>query len=378
MRRKQLSLLSYLFLLSLVVGGILFILSPKQFYSQDEKRPLQAAPELSLQSLTDGSFTSNIESYLSDHFPARKTFVGLHSYFDLFLGNNGENGVYMGKNGWLINKPIAVDEGNFTRNLKTMRDFTAQQGLSGTLMAVPSTGAILPEYLPSVHDTYPDERLLEQARKDTAGSLQWIDLTSVLEKNKNSAQLYYRTDHHWTSAGAYLGYTSLAQAEGWAALPKSAFRIKTFGGFYGTTYSTSGFWETKPDTVALWENPSLSVHVTLEDDDRKTDIQSNSVFFPEWLKQEDHYPVYLDGNHSLVRIVNPNATGGKLLIVKDSYANCLSTFLAEHYREIDMVDLRYFRKSTVSQIVKQAGIKNVLFVYGMDDLVNDRNLSLLS
>ena len=177
--------------------------------------------------------------------------------------------------------------------------------------------------------------------------------------------------------GAYLAYCAFAQTRGFTPLPETAFQKVAYPNFYGTTYAQSGYWLTPPDTIELWENPELHVQVEIFDDGVEGSQKSDSVFFLENLEGEDQYTVFLNGNHSLVRITNPQAEGGKLLILKDSFSHCLAPFLANHYQEIDLIDLRYYTQSAVSDLVQERGITEILACYGLDDLVNDANFTFL-
>ena len=105
-------------------------------------------------------------------------------------------------------------------------------------------------------------------------------------------------------------------------------------------------------------------------------ISSDSYFFREQLKNDDKYPVFLDGNHSLVRIKNSNAKGGRLIVVKDSYAHAAVPFLSQNYSEIIMVDLRYYKKD-VSALVEDEKADAILLLYSIDNLATDKNLAYL-
>ena len=104
----------------------------------------------------------------------------------------------------------------------------------------------------------------------------------------------------------------------------------------------------------------------------KDPVESDSMFFPSHLEEEDKYPVFLDGNHGYTKITNPGAPLGKLLLIKDSFGHCLAPFLAEQYQEIYMIDLRYY-KNSLTELAEQEGIDQVLFLYGLDNMVNDTN-----
>lgn len=370
--------LAVTFLGLLAAGTALFWALPKTSFSENEKRALADPPALTLSSLEDGSFSSGAENYLADHFPARLTLVGLHAYAALACGLNGESGVYAGHGGNLSNVPISVDAANFSRNLASIASFSKKTDIPACLMAVPTAGGAEPERLPAVHAPYPDRQLLAQAKTETAGATEWVDLSALFSDVSGKSGLFYRTDHHWTSAGVYLAYRSFCSLRGLTALPAAHFTVKTFPGFYGTAYSKSGLWGTAPDALSVWQDKSLRVRVSIRDDGAGLVKESDSMYDWSELAHEDKYPVFLDGNHSLVTIENPAAPDRTLLLIKDSYADSLAPFLAEHYRKIDLVDLRYFRLETVSSLAKREKPDELLFVYGLDSLVNDRNIALLA
>ena len=146
--------------------------------------------------------------------------------------------------------------------------------------------------------------------------------------------------------------------------------MTSYDGFYGTDWSGSGYWLVPPDKVEVWD-AGLSPTVTITDGGTEPKV-SNDLFYLSHLENLDKYPIFLDGNHSLVTIHNPEATGGNLLIIRDSYAHCLSTFLAADYQNIYLIDMRYYRQS-VSQFVAEHPVDRVLYLYGMDNLITDTN-----
>jgi len=250
-----------------------------------------------------------------------------------------------------------------------LRKKLSEYGYDKYIKTKRKVGYILDDKLPKFHEEYNDEKIFSLVKEKS--EIELIDLR-VAFKNEKS-QLYYKTDHHLTAQGSYLMYEKYCEAIGESA--KTFETKEVFDGFYGTTYSRSGLWGKKPDTIEVWKNENTDVEVII--DDATTQKTANSLFFTEHLNEDDKYPVYLDGNHSLVTIKNKaNNSGKKLLIIKDSYAHCFTTFLYEHYSEIYMVDMRYYRKS-VSSLVSENGITDVLYLYGVDNFSTDTNSAWL-
>ncbi len=365
MQKVKIYMPSIAFLTIVAVLSTLFFALPKKDFSENEKRKLAATPAFSAKALADGSYTKEFETYLSDHFPGRNWFVGVNSYYELGTGRGSAADIYFGKDGYLIAAPTDFSAEHVTANVGRYAAFAQANGLKATLMIVPSTGYILDDKLPTVHKAYTDDAMFDAAVTAMGDDMAFVDLRAPFEAASTTTQLYYKTDHHVTSAGAYEMYKAYAAAAG--LTPRSDYRIETADAFYGTGYSRSGYWLSDPDTIEMWHNDDLTVTVEIYENSPEPVTTADSVFFPARLEEADKYPVFLDGNHALTKIVNPQAAGGKLLIVKDSFAHCFTGFLAEHYREIYMVDMRYYRQS-VSALVAENDIDEVLYLYGTENL----------
>lgn len=355
----------------LFIFGIaaLFFILPKQTFSENEKRNLETVPVFSIDNVLGGSFEKKAENYLSDHFPFRDNWVAANSYYQLYTGRNGANGVYKGYDGYIINTPMKADYTQLSSNLQAMLDFTEQTNLPSSLMIVPSTGYIMDDETPPLAKKYPDGKLLDYARNMTEAYIGWVDIESRFQEIKHDFNLYYKTDHHWTTMGAYNAYVEYCRNIGFE--PLWDFNVETYDGFYGTTYSKSALWGENGECIEIWNYPH-NVSVNIDDMEDYEDM-----FFYEHLDNMDKYPVFLDGNHSIERIVNHNnPDGGKLLVLKDSYAHSLVPFLIEHYSEIDMVDLRYYFES-VSELTEENKYDRILYIYGLSNLCESNDVTIL-
>ncbi len=354
--------------------GLLFLLLPKQSYSSNEKRYLSTFPEFNADTLLSGKFGTEFETFLSDHTVGRNFFVGLNAYYDLICGRNGSNGVYACADNYLINVPVDTDN-RLESNIQTLAKFASDTNADASLLIVPSVGYIMEDKLPRVHYSYLDDAYFDVI-EENKGELDFMNIKQLFKDNAQEKQLYYRTDHHWTTQGAYLAYTAYCAAQGITPTPESSFEKETFGNFYGTTYSTSALWLTPPDDIELWHNKTHEENVRVTIQEGESIEEHNSMFFLSHLQEDDKYPVFLDGNHSLVRIENENSDGPKLLLIKDSFAHAMVPFLADHYSEIVMVDMRYY-KLPVSELMEQKGIDEVLMLYGLDNISTDTDLVYL-
>lgn len=356
---------TFVFLGFVLIFAILLCVLPKESYSENEKRYLAEAPAFSMEAVADGSYFSQWETYISDHFPFRDAFVGVNAYYALLTGRNGVSGVYKATDGYLITAPGALDTQRCARNAKLLSDFARDNGLTASLLLVPTAGYTLERYLPNNHAPYYDDEIFRVA-EDAFGD-RLIDLRPVFSENADT-QLYYKTDHHLTAAGSYLMYQTFCKESGLAYTTDFSEK-EVLDGFYGTAYSKSGLWFEKPDTLEIWHPTAPSEFEVTVDDITKAQSYS-SLYFYEHAEDADKYPVYLDGNHALVTIRNKsNPNGKKLLILKDSYAHCFATYLCENYEEIYMIDLRYYRLS-VSEFVQDNGITELLYLYGAENFAS--------
>lgn len=363
------------FLIFIYGMALWFLFSPKTDYSSSEKRYLQKFPNANVEKVLSGEFGSEFETFFADQFPQRNTWVGLNAYTALAEGNNGASGVYNCKNGYLINKPVSTDN-NLDKNVGAVVDFAKTIDAPTTVMLVPSTGYIADDVLPTFHDKYNDDedisKISSTLSKEKIG---FVDLRERFKSEyKNGSQLYYKTDHHWTTKGAYTGYQELCKALGITPIDDSTLKKDSYPDFYGTTYSSSGFWLTPPDNIEIWSNPknsdkNISVKIT-EGANVKT---SGSMYFTDHLKEDDKYPVFIDGNHALTEITNTNAKNGTIILIKDSFSHSLAPFLAENYSKVVLVDLRYYKES-VSQLVSTYNPEQVVVLYGIDNLATDTDI----
>ena len=345
--------------------GFLFLIAagyllPKSDFSEMEKRYLAEKPVLTWQNLLSGEWSSQAEDYLSDHVPGRNFFVGLNAYMELLAGRQQLKDVWL-VDGKLLEAPVAADEAAIARNMHAINQFaqTLQQNVH--VMVVPSAG-----WASGVED-YTDEDALDAIY---AAAGEYVRPIAVEEIYRGNPELYYNTDHHWTSQGAYYGYAACMEALGRDYRAAEDFTVTVADDFQGSTYSRSALWLTKAESIELWQG-SENLTVT----NGETEGVHEGIFYHERLEEADKYTVFLDGNHSIVRVRNPEKQG-KILVIRDSYSNCLGGFLAESYGEVVLVDLRYFRQQ-ISALVQQEGFDDILICYSCANFLTDTNLMLL-
>ncbi len=371
---KQLKkwLLPVMFCIVLCSISIL-LFRPGKEYSATEKRYLTQRPVWSWEQVRSGAFQQQLEKWSADQFPGRDLWVSIHSYSQLLLGRNALQNVYLAENGYLIAEPASDTTELFEANLQRFERFAASCPVPVSFMMVPSGGWLMEELLPKDHLEYPDDVMYELAQKSE--HMRVLDPRDALRHADAVKPVQYRTDHHLTSYGNFVLSKVWWESQGLAPVEEEAFEQETVEGFCGSAWSGSGYRLTKPETVELWDS-GAPVTVTIEDPGKEP-VVSDSVFFREHLKELDHYPVFLDGNHCRTMIENPQGTEGTLLILKDSYGHCFTTMLTQRYEKIILLDLRFYRGS-VSDVVTEEGVDQVLILYGTSTLLTDTNSAWLS
>lgn len=375
MTSKSKYIISVIFVAFIGIFAVLFWVLPKSDFSPKEKRYLQGFPEISVQSLTDGTFETDFENYINDHMVLRDVFMGVNSYSNIAVLNNGSDGVYKCSDGYLINEPAT--DSRLDLNLSVTADFKEKTGIDTTVMIVPSTGYIMDDKLPLVHKNYNDDRYYNRIESFCQkNGLGFVDLRDTFNSHKNSTQLYYKTDHHWTTVGAYLAYQSLCEKWGIEVKEKNGYIVEKTPDFYGTTYNTSGFWLNESDTIEVWKNRDN--HSTCEITANGKTTAYKSMFFPKQLEGADKYTVFLNGNNPVTTVKNPDNKGKeKLLVIKDSFSHCLAPFLSEKFSQITLVDMRYYKKSVSEEIVKKDKFDKVLICMSMDNFLEDKDFAFL-
>uniref|UniRef100_UPI0040569F26 DHHW family protein n=1 Tax=Agathobacter sp. TaxID=2021311 RepID=UPI0040569F26 len=360
-----------------VVFALVNLAAPKKVYSEAENRYLEEKPELDVESVLDGSYMEHYESWMSDQLILRDELVALKASADQVTGRGDSGGVYIGKDGYLLEMFTEVNEKRLLENAGAVSVFLEEmekQGIPGHFLMVATAACVLDDKLPQFAPELSQERIMEEFSGSIPGFINVVEeLRRAAEADDGTwmKQLYYKTDHHWTSLGAYYAYVAFCEETGREAPPLSEYEMPLLNTeFYGTSYSKAGLYNLKPDVMtAAHRNVYSSVEV-----DYGTGELEKSLYDYSFLEKRDKYRVYLKGNYPLTKISSEVENGHKLLLIKDSYANTFVQYLTEDFQEIHVVDLRYF-KDNLDTYVKAQGITEVLFLYQIKNFAEDTSIS---
>ncbi len=364
----------FLIIMVVVILGISFInlIKKDTEFSEMENRYLAQKPDLTLSNLIDSSFGTQYETYVNEQFPFRNQWITEKAAAETLLGKQENNGVIKGKNGYLFNKQLNVDK-QLKKNVKAIQDFGKNTDVKTFVSIVPNSYEILQDYLPKGTPNIDQEALIKQCYDafNQEDKITNINIEDILKKHKDE-YIYYRTDHHWTTLGAYYGYQQFCNAQGLPLLDVNKLTANHIEDFYGTYDSKYKGIGIKPDTITYYDMPIEKMLIGNE--------EKSSLYDMEKTKVRDKYAMFLHSNNPLSIIYskkNQHNQGKKLLILKDSYANSMIPFLTYNYQEIYVVDLRYYSDS-INKLVEDNGIQTIFILYNLDTLMTDNHFYRLS
>ena len=358
------------FLLILLLFFLINLFVRDRDFSDAENRKLAQKPQLTTASLLDGSYFSDLTSYTADQFFGRDRWMSMKLKAETLMGRKDASGIYLGKDDYLLGAPETPDPEALSRTIGRINSFaTTHSDLSMRMLLVPDAAMILSDKLPKnapVRDQLAD---MDAASAQLSGSVQFISAADALSSHSDE-YIYYKTDHHWTSLGAYYTFTAAAGQLG-IATPVSNYDTYTVtDSFEGTLSSKSGSHRTK-DSIDIYQPKSdVTYYVTYADSTQRI----CSLYHSECLNVKDKYTVFFGGNHPKVEISTTANNERVLLLFKDSYANSFVQFLTPYYQKIIMIDPRYYYDS-LDSILTSEGVTDVLFLYSADTFLRDTALA---
>lgn len=365
--------LSVGFVVLLFVVMFLNIITPTSKTSVAENRELQQRPSISLSRLLDGKFASEYTKFLSDQFINRDGLIKIKAKFDLMTGKKEINGVYIAKNDYLMEGFKRSDDNSTLSKLSEINKFTNNNtGLKVSMMLVPNKVEIYSNLLPKSNPNNSQKEYVNFVKKNLDSKIKLVELFDVFEKNKNNIDLYFKTDHHWTTDGAYLAYVEYCKALNLEPINENMLeRNLASDSFKGSLYYKNGAEIGFPDELYLYlnKNEDKPVLVKYYDDLKKVP----SLYDVSKLQGRDPYEVFTGGNHTQIKIRTNIDTKRKLLVVKDSYANAMLPFLVNNFSEITVVDLRYFTGS-LQDVIQNNELTDVLFLNNINTFNTDSSI----
>lgn len=363
------------FVLLIAVMTLGNIFGEKKEFSDNENRTLASFPEFSWESLKDGTFTPAFTNYIADHFLFRDVWVSIKSFAESASLKTENNGVFNGKDGYLIDSFDSNSAAGFDKNLTAVKEFEAfvkeNHNIDVKTIIAPTATQILSDKLPAFAVTADGKELLTKAENELNG---YIDTYTILDEHKDE-YIYYRTDHHWTSYGAYYAYSAYKTAVGEAAVSIEEMDIQEVTSeFYGTTYSRFGMFIGQTADSIYAPSQDYIGNMTVTD---SKGITTDSIYHPEILSEKDKYLYFLGGNDSLVTIENQNKNGRTLLLIKDSYANAFLPYITKDFEKILVVDMRYYA-GIIPDLINENAVTDILVLYNIKSFAEDQYIQFIN
>lgn len=376
-KKAMSSILGLFFIVLLAVTFIINIFTPDKGFSEEENRVLQEKPEFSLSNYMEGRYESKLETYVNDQFLLRNAFIKIKATADVTAGKLESNGVYRCKDNYLMEELTVPSDKLLENTLSSLKQFKRQyKKLDAFFLLAPNAGNILEEKLPNFTRLNDQDQSMDKFFKEIKRyGYTPIDVRDTFAKHTEDTQIYYRTDHHWTTDGAYLAYKqAVKKMKLTDEVTYKPYVVKN--DFRGTLASKSGF--------VNGVNDAIKIYMPYKDKDYNNSViyyadtktKTTEFYQLDNLDTKDAYTVFGGSNHPMYTIKTPTKSSKRLLLVKDSYANSFIPFLAQSYREIVVVDPRYFFDN-IDDIIKAEEITEVMFLYNANTFFNDNSLEMM-
>lgn len=387
MKKVRIIIIIVFIVFFVLISGASLIIKDREF-SPNENRYLAETPELSWDNILSGTFQDGLEDYLRDQVCFRDGWITVKTGIQKACGDTDIGGAYVGKDGYDFEKitPEDVDEKQVDRNIKAVEDYfmTASETIDKqklSFLLVPTSGLVMQENLPKNARLFDQAKYIDQVQK-AMKDYNFVDVRDTL-MDHNEEYIYYKTDHHWTSAGACLAYEVWSERTGGEAetedgLVKNVVSDKFRGSLYSKILDADSAYD-EIWTYGLQKDEAFgSKDCTVTIDEKQ---QLDSIYDDEKLQEKDKYAYFLGGNYGQVHIQNQKAAskakGKNILIIKDSFANSFVPFVTQDYENIYMVDLRYYN-GDMKAYLQEHEITDVLVLYNISNFISDRNLHKLT
>ena len=320
-------------------------------------------PQFTIVDFVSGKFSDELEQYLTDQVPLRDDWVTLKIYLELAVGKRESGGVYIGRDKYLMDKFTSYSKNQLAANAAALAELQkklAAEDISMDTILVPVAAQVLTDKLPAYAPVADYAAILEVL---TDAGVDTVDMLTALAAHSGE-NIYYRTDHHWTSLGAYYAYCA------WRGIEPNADEWTQeilCDNFHGTTWNKVPLPTVPAEEITAWykhEYHNVSYN--------GGEYETNSIYECKYLSGSDQHAVFLNSNQAQT-VISGSGKSGKLLLIKDSYGNTFSQFPVEDYAEVHVLDLRFF-KGDVTEYAKENDITDALVLYGVQNFVKDTNL----
>ena len=366
---------SALLLLGLAIANLVW---PKRDMIELENRKAAQFPAFSVEALLDGRWQSGFARWMQDQFLLRDAWINTQRAADEIVFQKAEEGgILLGKDQWMFTKLFTIDDATrqqTAKNVQAVAEFAARYPGKVTFLLAPSASVIYPEALPAGAPMADENALLDDIFAQVGESAAVIDLREPFTARKDE-YLYFKTDHHWTTNGAYRAYEQFCALKGLTPFDRDAHEAVTVEDFQGTHYSATRLWDVENDTITYYPLPNQMTIYNITGEAQYEPMTTENLINTDKFATRDKYAAFLDGNNGYSVIEGDGE--GSILVVKDSYANSFIPYLTANYEKIGVVDFRNFKYGLDSTIERE-GYDEVLILYNFQTFIADTDLIYIS
>lgn len=371
-----------IFILFIAIFFIISVVKKDTGFADTENRVLEQKPEFSMESLIEGMYTNSYQNYVRDQFPFRNEFVSMRNYIEKFMMKKEINGVIVCEDDYYIesHKRENYTDEQAVKNVNELETFVEKYSSMDTIKSisveiVPTAQTVMTNKMTGTMYAFDQNEYISEIADKTGEC--FVDTFSVL-KEHDDEYIYYKTDHHWTTYGAYLVYKEWATKNNLNPVEMEQIDVKTVTKDFLGTINNKLNLKMSTDTIESYvvKDMNLTVSYNLSDEIKET------VFEESFLEKKDKYGYFFGGNPGVVSITNNEASkennnDRNLLIIKDSYANCISNVYAANFENTYVVDLRYFNMS-IEEFISEYQITDILVLYNVDSFATDTKIKRIN
>lgn len=344
---------------------------PDKSFSEFENKVLQTKPKFTLNSFYYNEYVPKYEKYINEQFVLRNKWIDLKSRAEFYLGKTENNGIVYGKDNYMFDKVQTINEKQFEKNFQNLKKFIEKYNDENIKFAlIPNSYEILKEKLPFGLELFNQSNLINQVYGEYSKyeNVEVLNFVDLLNSHKDE-YIYYKTDHHWTTLGAYYAYVEYMKSVGKPYVDINELESHEVEGFLGTYFSKAKKFNSELDKITYYD-----VNI-----DKMTfaDKEYNDIYDYDKFEVRDKYAAFLYGNNDLTVITNKDSIDkedkSRVLIIKDSFGNSFVPFLTYSYDEVYVLDLRA-NSQKVSEIMEKYEFDDVLVMYSVNNFIDDINI----
>lgn len=353
---------------AVLAASLMLLILPADTESvKSENREMQSMPSLNSETVFSGKFSEEFEGFLGDHTAFRSTLTAVSRFFEKKRGVTPKDGKIISTNKDIgtgtTQKQTLLLANNaimemFIRNKEQEKAYADAVNMYAKKLPsdIKIYSMLIPtqlEFCEPIYKNLQDSQLsaIDSINSMLSPRITPVDAYGVLNAH-NSEYIYFRTDHHWTTLGAYYGYRAFMETEGGEAVSKDNYESNEIRNVLGYLYDRAPESDTYPDTLE-WYNidPENKIITVMHDTDKNGELTDYKGVMYD--RRKANYLFFFGSDHPVVDMTNTENPNGKtIVVIKDSYANVFAPWLIKSYGRVILIDPRIYT-GTMDKIISE-------------------------